>query len=149
MSPLILDSTKKGFSRQQHGNTPYRDGSDIRGSTLFVFHVYDLLSCPDQAVRHTENLLIQMMITESPCRIKAAPGWSSVSRTTGYSHHTILLWDVQGAYFPHQHFVFSTPILPQSCPRCQDSPANLQRRFTAFCISSDPLSCFCFQIVIQ
>ena len=125
MSPLILNAFKKGFSRQkQRGNTPHRDGSDIRGSTLLVFHVYHLPSCPYPAGCHTENLLIQMMITESPCRIRAAPGWSSVSRTTGYSHQTIPLWDVPEAYSPHQRFVFSTPILPQSHPYCQGRPGK-------------------------
>ena len=33
-----------------------------------------------------KTILIHVMITESPCRIRAAPRWSSVSRTTGSSH---------------------------------------------------------------
>ena len=49
-----------------HGNTPCRDGM-----LLPRFH---------PACFPWKTILIHVMITESPCRIKAAPRWSSVSR---------------------------------------------------------------------
>lgn len=51
-----------------HGNTPRRDGNI---SPRFHPACFPWKTC-----------LIHAMITESPCRIKAAPRWSSVSRNT-------------------------------------------------------------------
>ena len=56
--PLIYES-------MLHGNTPHRDGKTP--------------AVPPVCLRQ-KTILIHVMITESPCRIKAAPRWYSVSR---------------------------------------------------------------------
>ena len=60
-----------------------------RGSTLFGASVHPL----------------HLMITESPCRIRAAPRWSSDNNQAGCSHHLIPLWNRFTAYSSLQRFI--------------------------------------------
>lgn len=124
--PLLIQKQKRHSSRNAshflnlcpHGNTPCRDG--------IVFPRFHPACFP------WKTCFISVMITESPCRIRAAPRWSSVSRNTKTLAPCGFLSEMAGSLLSSSTLFLTSVILPQHGIVCQEGTWFLPTELRTF-----------------